>query len=422
MDNNNINKNELDAFSEKVKSKLENHRLELDADLWNSIQQAVVAKQQRRLPVWLWIPLSSVAVIALVLMLRPIVQSPQLLSHSTTVRTIKIKNISTEKSLSEKIIAYVAAPTQIVRKFSAIKEPKALTSESKISTPVSLASTVLRQNVDTSSFVNSVVAQVETKDSIIPDIPLVKLDTMTRRMNSTMLTEKWPYKPDSKKILKTKYKNQWLLAATFGSGSSASSGLDNVPSATLSDNIVKAGTTYTSIMAPQSFSNVNYSLPLSFGLKVRNKFSERLSVETGLIYTYLQTDFSNSGFSTTDARLGLHYLGIPVSLNVKVWNNPKWEIYVSGGGMVEKGLRSIYQQTQNNTFQTWFTTAQTNIVGFQFSVNSAVGLSYKIMPKIGIFFEPQFSYYFENGQPISIRSHLPTVFGLQIGLRYNLKK
>ena len=334
MDNNNINKNELDAFSEKVKSKLENHRLELDADLWNSIQQAVVAKQQRRLPVWLWIPLSSVAVIALVLMLRPIVQSPQLLSHSTTVRTIKIKNISTEKSLSEKIIAYVAAPTQIVRKFSAIKEPKALTSESKISTPVSLASTVL----------------------------------------------------------------------------------------SLSDNIVKAGTTYTSIMAPQSFSNVNYSLPLSFGLKVRNKFSERLSVETGLIYTYLQTDFSNSGFSTTDARLGLHYLGIPVSLNVKVWNNPKWEIYVSGGGMVEKGLRSIYQQTQNNTFQTWFTTAQTNIVGFQFSVNSAVGLSYKIMPKIGIFFEPQFSYYFENGQPISIRSHLPTVFGLQIGLRYNLKK
>ena len=422
MNNNNINKNELDAFSEKVKSKLENHRLPLDADLWNSIQQAVQSKPRRRMPVWLWIPVSSVAVIALVLMLRPVNQTTELSSHSSHNKTLQLKDISTEKSVSEKTTAYVAAATQIVQKFTTIKNTKTLTSESKISTPVSLASTVLSQNVDSTSFVNSVVAQTETKDSIIPDIPMVKLDTLTHRMNSAMLTEKWPYKPDSKKILKTKYKNQWLLAAAFGSGSSASSGLDNVPSATLNDNIVKAGTMYTSIMAPQSFSNVHYSLPLSFGLKVRNKFSERLSIETGLIYTYLQTDFSNSGFSTTDARLGLHYLGIPVNLNVKVWNSPKWEVYVSGGGTVEKGLRSIYQQTQNNTFQTWITTAQTNIDGFQFSVNSAVGLSYKVMPKIGIFFEPQFSYYFENGQPISIRSHQPTVFGLQIGLRYNFKK
>ena len=103
-------------------------------------------------------------------------------------------------------------------------------------------------------------------------------------------------------------------------------------------------------------------------------------------------------------------------------NNPKWEVYISGGGTIEKGLRSIYQQTQNNTYQTWVTTAQTNIDGLQFSANSALGVGYKIMPKIGIFFEPQFSYYFQNNQPISIRSHQPAVFSMQVGLRYNLNE
>ena len=417
MNNENINKNELDAFSERVKSKLENHQLAPDADLWNSIQQAVEAKKRRRMPVWLWIPLSSVAVIALILMLRPVTQSPELLSHSTMIKNTKTKEIQAKKTLPEKTITLVTVPVS-ARKFRTNKRTNFTPSIPE--TRAVLAKSTSSEVIDTTSSENSVTASTTPNDSITPDLPVAKLDTVSRRMNIAALTEKNVSRSELRKITKPKYKNQWLLAAAFGSGSSASSGLDNVPAATLSDNIAKTATPNYSIMSPQSFTDVHYSLPLSFGLKVRNKFSETLSIETGLIYNYLQTDFSNSGFYSTDAHLSLHYIGIPLSLNVKIWNNPKWEVYVSGGGTVEKGLRSIYQQSQNSTNISWITTAQTNIDGFQFSVNSAVGVGYKIMPEIGIFFEPQFSYYFENNQPISIRSHQLSVVSMQLGLRYNL--
>lgn len=154
---------------------------------------------------------------------------------------------------------------------------------------------------------------------------------------------------------------------------------------------------------------------------MRDNFASDLSLETGLIYTLLQTDFSNSGFATTDARLVLHYLGIPVGINMKLWKNKQWEIYVSGGGMIEKGLRSIYQQVQTYPNATWMTTADTSIDGFQFSANAAAGVSYKLNNRFGIYFEPQLSCYFQNNQPISIRSNQPLVFGLNIGLRYELK-
>lgn len=419
MNNDHINNNEPDAFSEKLKSKLENHQLAPEVDLWNSIQQAVEAKKRRRIPVWLWVPMSSAAVIALILLLPLLTQSPHLISHSSIVRTTNTKEIQVKKTLPVKAFASVVIPVS-TRKFRTNKSTSLITSVSKA--PVSLTNSTLSEVTvtDTTVLGNSDIASVTPNGHIIPDIRVVKPDTSSQKMNIASLTEKSAYKSEFRKIAKPKYKNQWILAAAFGSGSSASSGFDNVPAAILSDNIAKTATPNYSIMSPQSFTDVHYSLPLSFGLKVRNKFSKALSIETGLIYTYLQTDFSNSGFYSTDARLSLHYIGIPVSLNVKIWNNPKWEVYISGGGTVEKGLRSIYQQSQNSTNMSWVTTAQTNIDGFQLSVNSAVGVGYKILPKFGIFFEPQFSYYFDNNQPISIRSHQPAVVSMQLGLRYNL--
>jgi len=102
---------------------------------------------------------------------------------------------------------------------------------------------------------------------------------------------------------------------------------------------------------------------------------------------------------------------------VKLWNNPNWEIYLSGGGMVEKGIRSVYVQNQYVFNQTITTTAATNIDGVQWSVNGAVGTTYKIRRNLGIFFEPKIAYYFNNNQPISARTEQPVVLGLTAGLR-----
>jgi len=185
--------------------------------------------------------------------------------------------------------------------------------------------------------------------------------------------------------------------------------------------IVNAPTNYTSIMAPNDFQDITYTPPVSFGLVVRKNITKTLSLESGLVYTYLLTTFKNSGTQQNEARLHLHYIGVPLNVIVTLWNNPKWEIYLSGGGMVEKGIRSVYVQNLYVSNQTITTTAATSIEGVQWSVNGAVGTTYKIKRYLGIFFEPKISYFFDNNQPISARTDQPVVIGLSAGIRFQFK-
>ena len=88
--------------------------------------------------------------------------------------------------------------------------------------------------------------------------------------------------------------------------------------------------------------------------------------------------------------------------------------------MVEKGLRSIYIQNEYIGSQIITTDARTKIDGFQWSVNAMLGGMYNLYRNIGIYFEPKFSYYFDNDQPISARTDQPVVFGLTAGVRFKL--
>jgi hypothetical protein len=171
-------------------------------------------------------------------------------------------------------------------------------------------------------------------------------------------------------------------------------------------------------MTPNDFSQKTFMAPLSFGLIIRKNIGSSIGLETGLVYTYLSSTFEEQTTSHSDAQLSLHYVGIPLNLIVPVWKNPKWEVYLSGGGMVEKGLRSIYIQNQYFGNQVITTDARTKIDGFQWSVNAAIGTTYKIQRNIGIYFEPKFSYFLENNQPVSARTDQPIVIGLTAGLRY----
>jgi len=89
--------------------------------------------------------------------------------------------------------------------------------------------------------------------------------------------------------------------------------------------------------------------------------------------------------------------------------------------MLEKGIRSAYVQNQYGGSQIITTTAITNIQGVQWSVNGAVGATYKLSNDLGIFFEPKTSYYFKDKQPISARTKYPVVIGVTAGVRFIFK-
>ncbi|MDR0573080.1 MAG: outer membrane beta-barrel protein [Tannerella sp.] len=159
--------------------------------------------------------------------------------------------------------------------------------------------------------------------------------------------------------------------------------------------------------------DMTHSIPISAGITVRKKLNKTLGIETGLIYTYLSTDMEARGSRRYDATLNLHYLGIPVNLIVNLWDNRRWNIYFSGGGMAEKGLQSVYKDDIHGK-------EKNSISGLQWSLNGGIGVSCNLYKEMNLYVEPGVSYYFDNRQPASKRTEDPFNFNLRLGLRYDL--
>lgn len=168
----------------------------------------------------------------------------------------------------------------------------------------------------------------------------------------------------------------------------------------------------------ESYPEVRYSLPLSLGFTIRKELSKHIGVESGLIYTYLSTTFRQTGKSRTEVRSKLYYLGIPVNLVVNLWDHPKWNIYLSGGVMMEKGIQAVYNERKIGMNRVDSRTVKENIGGLQWSMNTSVGVAYHIYRDWSLYLEPRFSYYFASGQPVSIRTDKPLGFGLNGGIRF----
>lgn len=142
----------------------------------------------------------------------------------------------------------------------------------------------------------------------------------------------------------------------------------------------------------------------SFGFEVQKSLTERLSLESGIVYTLLTSDvrMKYSGVKKQQ----MHYLGVPLKLNVELAQRDNWQFYVGGGGMLE---RCIYATRGGKSFSN---------KEWQWSVVGAVGFQYKISKHIGIYFEPGVNYYFDDHSGIeNFRSAQPFTFNIQAGLK-----
>jgi len=416
---NNINKNEPDAFSEMIRQKLENHHLPVEASIWTEIKARLTSGKRRILPLWWWISGgAAVAVIALIFTLRPLSESKEPISMSTNTTSrheqIQLKQVA-KLQLHSKTQPIKKAIIPIRLKTQSSNPTNSTTALHDLPTQLTIHDSIERSKTIENNIENS----RKTEEDALALKTTEKTDSVTKTTRN--IPNSLIERAGNEVLTSTKHKGSWLLAASLGSNGSVPSGNGKYGALLGDKNIVSASTNYTSIMTPNNFQNITYTPPLSFGLVIRKVLNNKVGLESGLVYTYLLTTFENTGVQRNDARLHLHYIGVPVNLIVQIWNQPKWEIYMSAGGMIEKGIKSIYVQNQYSTSQTITTTAVTDINGVQWSVNGAIGTTYKIQRNVGIFFEPKISYYFDNNQPLSARTEHPVVIGLSAGVRLQFK-
>lgn len=414
MLNDKEHKDQLDDFSKLIKQRLENHRMPVDDIDWSEIESRLKPSKARRLTWWSAGIAASVAIVMLVFLFRPqdeIIEQAMTVQQSTidSIQVNEYKTAITQTEQEEKSSKRVWLTTQKTEETDTIAKTADLTDPG-----YSLSKNDSVRSVNNSSVSNIADTGSDKKSDSVP-----------------ALIQKEGTKDTSKKILlasKKKESEGWLLAAAFSAGSKSSLGgtgsseyanlLQNTPNyASWGENpdaerpVISESLKQTSDYEEDA----DHALPLSFGFTVRKNITDRIGIESGLVYTYLSSKFSSS---RSRAKQELHYLGIPVNVVFNVWSNDKWNIYISGGAMGEKGLRRKYTLDGYNNNEPVSNTIKEGISGIQWSLNASIGVSYKFYKDFGLYFEPKYSHFFDNDQPVSIRTEKNGVFGLSGGIRY----
>ena len=168
-----------------------------------------------------------------------------------------------------------------------------------------------------------------------------------------------------------------------------------------------------------------YGIPVSAGLGVKIGLSPRWAVGIGANYTMLARTFYGkytkvnpdgtiASSTSSDIRNTQHYVGIPVNAYYNIISQDRVSLYAYGGGSVEKCISDDY-----NVLSTAISHKE-KVDGLQFSANAGFGVEFAIGKNLGIYLDPSLRYYFDNGQPESIRTVQPLMFGFEMGLRVNL--
>ncbi len=163
-------------------------------------------------------------------------------------------------------------------------------------------------------------------------------------------------------------------------------------------------------------------MPLTIGLSLNYGLSSRWSVESGIRYTFLRSDFMReSEIEKTEINQRIHYIGIPLKFNYRIFGNNRFSIYGQGGAALDipvNGTQSIMKWEQGWNMPEFDRT--TISAPMQWSIEGGVGLQYHLTPSISIYTEPSFRYYFNPGTDIkTIRQDKPFEFTIPIGIRLN---
>lgn len=179
-------------------------------------------------------------------------------------------------------------------------------------------------------------------------------------------------------------------------------------------------------VASKVVNKLKHDYPLTFGASVGIGITDNLSIETGLMYTYMKSEAEQGGNGTHEYKVKqkLHYLGIPVKIKYDFFKHRRVDLYASAGGTVEKlvsGNVTVTTKSMSGNGQSVSEKEDIKVKNLQTSVGTNIGVEVKIDRTVGIYIEPGVSYYIKSSkQPDSYRKENPLNFTLRAGFRINL--
>ena len=163
-----------------------------------------------------------------------------------------------------------------------------------------------------------------------------------------------------------------------------------------------------------------HHIPVVIGLSLNKNLASRWSIETGIRYSFLRSDFmSESEQAYTETIQRIHYIGVPFKFNYRIFAYKGFSLYGQGGGALDipvYGIRSVrksYLELGATSRDVYRINAP-----LQWSLEGGLGIQYHILPSFSIYAEPSLRYYFNPGSDIrTIRQETPFEFTIPLGLR-----
>ena len=168
----------------------------------------------------------------------------------------------------------------------------------------------------------------------------------------------------------------------------------------------------------------HHHLPVNIGVTASLPVWRKLSVETGLMVSFLNSEFSSgdeSEYYVSEQKMT--YLGVPLNIRYSFLDHRRIEVYASAGGVMRIPV-SYSRHTDSFV-------GGRKVLGnddpdidykhLQWSAVFASGVQLNITKAVGIYAEPGFAWHFRSDSPVSnVYSDRPADFNLNVGLRFSL--
>ena len=411
-----------DHWHDNLRKRMDLHEENAPEGLWKDIEQHIdtfnpvhIVKPRRKILLW---SLSSVAVAAVALLLLVLFpfnnQSPLLPTNDLVV-----SKILDQTDFAESI------EVESIEVESAVTLKQSVTSQQQYKNVSVQIPAVENDNVQLNE-INETDNKTITDNNIISDDPS-KNEVLDSRVDKVQSKQDNPQPNDQllalSTISKSPKQSKWQTNLSMSNVSSSSSETHTGFGTFAQHETVEDQYAFMSqYTRAETYTEIDHNLPIMVGLTLRYNLNQRLGVSSGLTYSLLTSKLRSESVNYFyDDRQTLHYLGVPLNINYKLWQNNNFSTYISAGGLVEKNIAGklssdyyIDNKLQSSTDEK-ITSKQ-----LQWSINSAVGLEYRLSDNFGIYAEPGVAYYFKNNSEIeTIYKERPINFNLSLGLRIN---
>ena len=399
-----MKENEFDIY---VRDLMAGAEESVSPEVWKGVEAGLnKAARKRAVPVWIWRSMAGVAaaaaVVAAVVLTAPEKEHP--LSNQPTIQT--------------PVALTTDAPL-----------PAATRPEEDDVTPLTEQAAQLRRQIaQAQDIMTPVVTEDDeplTAEVVTPEPerrPSSVIDPLSAQAQETVTFDEEAFRQLAFEEHKTYRKGEMSMSVL---GNIQSNTRPESPTSRIRRTHAMWGTpNYTETGIYDEGAEFSFGLPLSAGIGFRYDFNPRWGIGTGIVYTNLSRSFfadyydaaTDHTIVNTDITNQQHFVGIPMNVFFNIVNTGNWNVHVRMDGMAEKLLDNHYLIHDGEGDIHYHQKTD----GLQLSAGVGIGVEFKFSPNLGLYFDPTVRYYFDCGQPRSLRTIQPVRMDFEAGLRFSL--